>query len=323
MKRNVYITRRIPDYLLTPYREKFNFRMWEHTNLPVPKDVLYEESLKADGILCLLTETIDYDFLQHASHLKIIANMAVGYDNIDVAAAEKFGVTITNTPDVLTETTADLTFALLMATARRLVESSQFIYEDRWEKWSPFELAGTDVFNKTIGIVGMGRIGTAVAKRARGFNMEVLYHNRTRNEQAEDMLGARYVSFPRLLKKADFIVSLLPLSEETRELFNKDVFAQMKTSAIFINASRGGVVDEQALYNALLEKKIRAAGLDVFTEEPIDSSHPFTRLNNAVLTPHIGSSTQETREKMLTLCLDNLKQTFFGDGPISPVRSEG
>lgn len=260
MKRNIYVTRRIPDYLLTPYREKFNFRMWNKVNVPVPKDILYEESLKADGILCLLTEAIDYAFLQHASHLKIIANMAVGFDNIDVAAAEEFGVTVTNTPDVLTETTADLTFALLMATARRLVEASQMIYEDGWKEWSPFQLAGTDIFNKTIGIVGMGRIGTAVARRAKGFNMNVLYHNRTRNEEAELELGAAYVSFDELLGQADFVVSLLPLTEETEGKFNRDAFRKMKKSGIFINSSRGGVVDEAALYDVLRAGEIKAAG---------------------------------------------------------------
>lgn len=319
MKQNIYITRHIPDYLLTPYREKFNFRMWTEEDLPVPKEIFYQESLKADGILCLLTESIDYDFLQHANHLKIVANMAVGYDNVDVKAAEQFGITVTNTPDVLTETTADLTFALLMATARRIVESSQFIYENRWGEWSPFELAGTDIFNKTIGIVGMGRIGRAVARRAKGFNMNILYHNRSRHEDAERELGASYASFETLLGKADFVVSLLPLSDLTEKKFNHDAFEKMKETAIFINVSRGGVVDEAALYEVLRSQGIRAAGLDVFTEEPIDSSHPFTTLDNVVLTPHIGSATQETRERMLTLCLDNLEQTFYGDGPLTPV----
>ncbi|HZW69028.1 MAG TPA: D-glycerate dehydrogenase [Pseudogracilibacillus sp.] len=319
MKRNIYITRRIPDYLLEPYQEKFNFRMWQDSQIPVPKDVFYEESLKADGILCLLTETIDYDFLNHASHLKIIANTAVGYDNVDVDAANELGITVTNTPDVLTETTADLAFALLMATARRIVESSKFIYDDKWSDWSPFQLAGTDIFNKTVGIVGMGRIGTAVARRAKGFNMKVLYHNRTRNEAAEEEVAATYVSFEHLLAESDFVISLVPLSEATENMFNRQVFEQMKESAIFINVSRGGVVDEADLYEVLKEEVIKAAGLDVFVDEPISGSHPFTKLNNAVLTPHIGSATKETREKMLTLCLDNLEATFFGEGPLTPV----
>jgi len=316
---NIYVTRKIPDYLLTPYRKKFNFHMWEKADTPVPKDVLYEESLKVDGILCLLTESIDYAFLQHAKHLKIIANMAVGFDNVDVAAAEEFSITVTNTPDVLTETTADLAFALLMATARRLVESSQIIYNDGWDEWSPFHLAGTDIFGKTIGIVGMGRIGTAVARRAKGFNMNVLYHNRSRNEQAEKEVSATYESFESLLEKSDFVVSLLPLSETTEKIFNHEAFDKMKETAIFINASRGGVVDEEALFNVLKMKRIKAAGLDVFAKEPINTTHPFTTLENVVLTPHIGSSTKETREKMLTLCLDNIERMFYGDGPLTPI----
>lgn len=315
----IYITRKVPRYLIEPYEDLFQFNMWKDERTPIPKSMLYEAVLEADGLLCLLTEQIDAAFLQHAQHLKIITNMAVGYDNIDVAAAEKYNIVVTNTPDVLTETTADLTFALLMATARRLVESSHIIYENKWEKWSPFELVGTDVYGKTIGIVGMGRIGTAVARRAKGFNMDILYHNRNRNEKAEKELGAEYVTFTELLERADFVVSLLPLNNETEKKFNADVFEKMKETGIFINVSRGGVVDEKALYEALKERKIQAAGLDVFAKEPIDTSHPFTTLNNVVLTPHIGSSTKETREKMFALCLENLNHYFYGEGALTPI----
>lgn len=318
-KPTIYITRKIPEHLLDPYRERFHFRMYHEERKPIPKDMLYEEVLEADGLLCLLTEQIDEPFLRHAKHLKIIANMAVGYDNIDVAAAEKYGIVVTNTPDVLTETTADLTFALLMATARRLVQSSNLIYQNGWKEWSPFDMVGTDVYGKTIGIVGMGRIGTAVARRAKGFDMDILYHNRSRNQEVEEVLGAEYCSFEELLERADFVVSLLPLTEKTAKKFNKEAFERMKETAIFINVSRGGVVDEDALYEALKEGKIKAAGLDVFAKEPIDSSHPFTKLDNVLLTPHIGSSTKETREKMLTLCLDNLDNYFYGDGALTPV----
>lgn len=318
-KRKIYVTRRIPEYLLNPYREFFDFRMWDKEDIPVTKDVLYNEVLDADGLLCMLTESIDESFLKHANHLKIIANMAVGYDNIDVASAEKYGVTVTNTPDVLTETTADLTFTLLLATARRVVESTNTIYKNSWGEWAPFQLVGTDVHSKTIGIVGMGRIGTAVARRAKGFNMNVIYHNRSRHYEAEHELDAMYVSFDELLKQADFVVSLLPLNKETEKKFSESAFKKMKDSAIFINVSRGGVVDETALYEALKQGEIKAAGLDVFEKEPINASHFFTTLNNVLLTPHIGSATRETREKMLTLCLDNIKHTFFGDGPLTPI----
>lgn len=293
--------------------------MWEDEHTPIPREVLMREAKEADGLLCLLTEKIDRPFLDHASHLKIIANMAVGYDNIDVEAAKEKGIIVTNTPDVLTETTADLTFALLMATARRLVEANHFIYQDKWGEWSPFLLAGTDIHHKTIGIVGMGRIGEAVARRAKGFQMNLLYHNRTRKKTVEQELDVSYVSFEELLEKSDFVVSLLPLSEQTENIFDKRAFEQMKSSAIFINVSRGGVVDEKALYDALKNKVITAAGLDVFKDEPIPSSHPFTSLSNVVLLPHIGSASITTRENMLTLCLENIRAVFQHEAPISPV----
>lgn len=315
----IYITRRIPEKLLEPYKDEFTFSMWHEEDIPVPKEVLYEEVKEADGLLCLLTETIDAEFLEHAAHLSIIANMAVGYDNIDIATAKAKGITITNTPDVLTETTADLTFALLMATARRITEASAYIKEDKWGNWSPFMLAGTDVYSKTIGIVGMGRIGEAVGRRAKGFGMNIIYHNRSRHDEIENRLGATYVSFDTLLAEADFVVSLLPLTDETLDLFNEAAFNQMKPSAIFINASRGGVVDEDALYNALRDKQITAAGLDVFKQEPIQSTHPLASLPNAVLLPHIGSASVKTREKMIQLCLENISRVNKGEAPLSPV----
>ncbi len=318
-KPNVYITRKIPEYLLEPFKDRLNITMWTSESKPVPKDVLYEEAKKADGLLCLLTEKIDQTFCQHASHLKIIANMAVGYDNIDLEAAKNNNIIVTNTPDVLTETTADLTFALLMATARRLIEATNYIYNDQWGEWSPFMLAGSDIHHKTIGIVGMGRIGEAVAKRAKGFNMDILYHNRSRNLEVEKELNATYVSFEELLKESDFVVSLVPLSEATVDMFDKKAFQTMKSSGIFINASRGGVVDEDALFKALNKKIIRAAGLDVFKQEPISSTHPLTNLTNVVLLPHIGSASLATRENMLKLCLENIDLVFQGKQPKTPV----
>jgi len=318
-KPTIFITRKIPEELIAPFQSQFTITMWEDEKKPIPKEVLYEEALKADGLLCLITENIDREFLHHASHLKIIANMAVGYDNVDIDAAREYGVTITNTPDVLTETTADLTFALLMATARRLVEASNTIYENKWGDWSPFMLAGADVHDTTLGIVGMGRIGEAVAKRASGFNMNVLYHNRSRKEEVERALGLSYVALDDLLSTSDYVVSLVPMTSETKKLFNQEAFHKMKTSAIFINASRGGVVDETALFDALKHGHIRAAGLDVFQEEPIQADHPLTTLSNAVLLPHIGSATMQTREAMLKLCLENISAVFHGAKPKTPV----
>lgn len=305
-KESIYITRKIPTRLLTDFKKKYDVRMWDEAEIPVPEDVLYKEAKQATGLLCVLSDKIDAAFLEENGHLKVIANLAVGYDNIDVRTAKRLGVTITNTPDVLSETTADLTFGLLMATARRFIEASNLISEDKWTNWSPFMLAGTDIHDKTIGIVGMGRIGEAVARRARGFNMNVFYHNRNRNVLAEEEIGASYAAFDALISEADFIVSLLPLTDETYELFDETAFNRMKESAIFINVSRGGVVDEDALYNALRTGKIRAAGLDVFKEEPIASTHRFVGLPNAVLLPHIGSASNETRTNMIELCLENI-----------------
>jgi len=315
----IYITRKMPEELLEPYESIVRFDMWEDEHTPVPREVLLEKVKQADGIVCMLTEQIDQELLEQALQLKIVANMAVGYDNIDIEAAQQKHIMVTNTPDVLTETTADLTFALLMATARRLIEASDYIREDKWGPWSPFQLAGADVHHKTIGIVGMGRIGEAVAKRAKGFGMSILYYNRSRKYEAENTLGAVYTEFDTLLEKADFVVSLAPLTAETKHVFNEQAFQKMKKSAIFINASRGGTMDERALYKALQEKEITAAGLDVFEKEPIRNNHPLVNLDNVVCLPHIGSASMETRVGMFNLCLDNIALFFAGDKPKTPV----
>src|SRR5699024_3522275 len=219
--------------------------MWPSDDEPVPRDVLLAEVKEADGLLSMLSDGVNEELFEQAPNLKVVANLAVGYDNINLEDAKKYDVAITNTPDVLTETTADLAFGLLMATGRRLVESMEYIREDKWQDWSPFLLAGKDIHHQTIGIVGMGRIGSAVARRAKGFNMPILYHNRSRNMEVEEELGAKYVSFEELLEKADYVVSLVPFSAETKEIFNADAFNKMKESAIFINAGRGQTVDEE------------------------------------------------------------------------------
>lgn len=318
-KQRIYITRKLPEEMIKPYRQQFDIRMWEQEEEPVPRDVLLNEVKSADGLLCLITEKIDQELLKQAEQLQVVANMAVGYDNIDVKSAKQLGVTVTNTPDVLTETTADLAFALLMATARRLVEANTYIKADSWQHWSPFLLAGTDIHHKTLGIVGMGRIGTAIAKRAKGFGMNLLYHNRSRHPDAENALQATYTDFETLLRSSDFVMSVVPLAKETEKLFNRHAFQTMKSSGIFINVSRGGVVDEQALYDSLQTKEIHAAGLDVFSQEPIRSNHPLLTLDNAVCLPHIGSASVTTRKEMLRLCLDNLSNVLNGEGAITPV----
>lgn len=318
----IYITRKLPESLLEPYRERFQIRTWDREETPVPKDILLKEAKQADGLLCMLSDKIDAEFLETNSQLKIVANLAVGYDNIDIKVAERLGKTVTNTPDILTETTADLAFALLMATGRRLVEAHHVIRKNKWRDWSPFFLAGTDIYKKTIGIVGMGRIGGAVARRAKGFDMPILYHNRSRNESLEKELGAKYVDFDTLLQEADYVVSLVPLTDETEQLFDAEAFQKMKQEAIFINVSRGAVVNEQDLIEALTTGEIRAAGLDVFESEPITADHPLFTLENVVCLPHIGSASYETRSKMIQLCMDNFEGYFYGDGALTPVTSK-
>ncbi|MYL31337.1 D-glycerate dehydrogenase [Halobacillus halophilus] len=318
-KPSIFITRRLPAEVVEPYQEQLDIEMWPEEAEAVDRRTLLEKAGKVDGLVTMLTDRVDQELLNAGSRLGIVANMAVGYDNVDVKAAESVGTVITNTPDVLTETTADLTFSLLMAAARRIVEAGNYIKEDAWNHWSPLLLAGTDVHHKTIGIVGMGRIGEAVARRAKGFQMDVLYHNRSRKEDVEQDIGARYASFDELLKNADYVVSLAPLTDETHHMFNAEAFQKMKDTAIFINASRGALMDEKALEKALKEQQIAGAGLDVFEQEPIRADHPLVSMPEVVCLPHIGSATKETRYKMMRLCLDNVVRYFEEKPLLSPV----
>lgn len=318
-KPKIFITRRLPKEVVDLYKSKLDIEMWPEEQEPVNRDVLLRKASTCEGLLTMLTDELDEEVIQQSKKLSIVANMAVGYDNIDVALARKHKIAVTNTPDVLTETTADLAFSLLMATARRLLEANQYIKENNWNHWSPLMLAGSDIHHKTIGIVGMGRIGESVARRSKGFGMNVLYHNRTRKPKAEEEIGAEFVSFDTLLEQADYVVCLTPLTDETRHLFNKEAFRKMKDTAFFINVSRGATMDETALQEAIVSKEIAGAGLDVFENEPIDAAHPLLGLPEVVCLPHIGSATKETRYKMMRLSLDNLVRHFEGKPLISAV----
>ncbi|PWW29674.1 glyoxylate reductase [Cytobacillus oceanisediminis] len=322
MKPYIFISRKLPEDAVAILKEKYDVRMWDQEDVPVPYDIFLEEAKKADALLTMLSEPVNEEVLNAGERLKIVANMAVGYDNVDVEAASRLGVTVTNTPDVLNDSTADLTFALVLAAARRMVEAAEFVKEGSWKSWSPLLLAGQDVHHKTIGIVGMGNIGNTVAKRATGFEMEILYHNRSRKPDAEQELGAKYVSFDELLERSDFVVCLTPLTDETRNLFNRDAFKKMKKQAVFVNSSRGPVVNEQDLYKALQGGEIAAAGLDVFEEEPIGSGHPLLELKNVVAMPHIGSASMETRFAMMKLCVDNIDLVLSGNPPKTPVKKK-
>ena len=320
MKPFIYITRKLPELVIAPLQKEFEVDMWDHEDIPVPRDILLQKAENASALLTVLSDKVDPELLQHAPSLKIVANLAVGYDNIDLEAAREKGVIICNTPDVLTETTADLTFGLLMATARRIVEADRYIKEGKWKSWSPLLLAGLDIHHKTIGIVGMGSIGEAVARRAKGFNMDILYHNRSRKHEAEQTIGARYVPFDELLSQSDFVVVLAPLNDNTKGMFQEEQFVLMKETAIFINAARGPIVNEFALENALKSGDIAGAGLDVFESEPINADHPLLQFDQVVAIPHIGSSSKDTRHAMMVLCVDNIHAVLKGEQPKTMVK---
>jgi glyoxylate reductase len=320
MKPSIFITRKLPDTVIEPLNNEFEVEMWDKEDVPVPRDILLEKANEASALITMLSDKVDTELLEHAPSLKVVANLAVGYDNIDLKAAKQKEVVICNTPDVLTDTTADLTFALLMTAARRIVEADRYIKEGQWKSWSPLLLAGADIHHKTIGIVGMGSIGEAVARRAKGFDMNILYHNRSRKPEAEEKLSAVYVSLDELLAQSDFVVVLAPLTEETEGLFQKEQFQAMKKSAFFINAARGAIVNEEALTEALKTGEIAGAGLDVFVKEPIDSNHPLLSLDNVVALPHIASSSTETRLGMMNLCVQNIMAVLKGDKPKTQVK---
>lgn len=315
MKPKVYITRRIPEQILAMIESKCEVRMWQEEDVAVPREVLEKEIVDIEGLYCLLTENIDQNLLDKVPKLKVVSNMAVGYNNIDIAAATQRGIMVTNTPGVLTETTADLTFALLMATARRLIEASDYLRQGNWSTWSPMLLTGQDVYGATLGIIGMGRIGEAVAKRAKGFDMNIVYHNRSRNSEAEKNLGVKYVEMEPLLKESDFVCVLVPYTPETADLIGKDELGLMKKSAVLINTSRGGIVNESALFDALVQGTIWAAGLDVFEREPIPQDNPLLTLPNVVTLPHIGSASIRTRVEMARIAAINLCQALTGEIP--------
>ena len=312
MAEKVLVTREIPAAGLRPLEE---FDVTVLSEAPPERADLLEAASGAEGVLSTVTEKIDGTFMDAAGEdLKVIANMAVGYDNVDVEAAKTRGVIVTNTPGVLDETTADVAFMLLLAAARRLGESERVLRAGRWEWWGPKLFMGPDVWGKKLGIVGLGRIGKAVARRARGFDMKILYHNRSRREEAEEELGASYLELDELLETADFITLHTPLTDETRHLIDAPALERMKPEAVLVNTSRGPVVDEAALADALAEGRIFAAGLDVYEEEP--KVHPkLLELENVVLAPHIGSGSIETRGKMAVLAAENLAAVLRGEQP--------
>lgn len=299
--KKIYITRKLPEEIIEPLRKKFDVQMWHSETIGMTNEEIITNAKDAYALWTMLSDNIDRTLIESLPNLKVISNFAVGYNNIDIEAAKDRSIVVTNTPGVLTETTADLAFALLLATARRITEVEQEIRSGNWDSWSPMQYTGMDVFGATLGIVGMGRIGEAVARRAKGFDMNVLYHNRSRKLDAEETYGFTYAELDELLKQSDFVILLTPLTPETKGLIGERELNMMKETAAIINVARGGIVDEQALYEALASKKIWAAGLDVFEQEPVPVDHPLLTLSNVTVSPHIGSASIRTRQAMMQM----------------------
>ena len=321
-KPKILVARAIFPEALAKLEELFDVRSNQEDRIFSPEE-LQKELSGVVGALVAGSERIDANALAHAKDLKIVANISVGYNNFDVPAITAAGVMATNTPDVLTDTTADFGFALLMATARRITESEHWVRAGHWDKWSIVNNPlGMDLHHSTVGIIGMGRIGQGIAKRALGFGMNVIYHNRSHLSDADEKAcGAKYVSKEELLRTADHVVLVLPYSAESHHTIGAKEIALMKPTATLINIARGGIVDDAALAQALKEKRIFAAGLDVFEGEP--KVHPeLLKLSNVVLAPHIASATEKTRRAMVDLAVDNLRAALDGKKPPSLINAE-
>ncbi|MCP6761386.1 MAG: D-glycerate dehydrogenase [Fischerella sp. CENA71] len=308
----VFITRRLPTQLHR-LEEVANVEVWPERQAP-PYEVLLEKAKEIDGLLCLLTDQIDQQLIEVSKSLKVISQMAVGFDNIDILTATARRIPVGNTPGVLTDATADLTWALLMAAARRVVEADRFVRSHLWQTWEPDLLLGPDIAGATLGIVGFGRIGQAVARRAKGFNMRIIYTSKHKcKPELEQSLGVEFANFVSLLQTSDFVTIHTPLSAETYHLFGEAEFALMKQSAILINTARGAIVDPDALYQALRTGEIAGAAIDVTEPEPIPTDSPLLTVDNLIIIPHIGSASRPTREKMANMAIDNLIAGLRGE----------
>ncbi|MEL5987785.1 MAG: 2-hydroxyacid dehydrogenase [Kurthia gibsonii] len=316
MKPILWITCKLPEEIVEPLKSWADVREWPTVEVNMPHEKLEEIIQEADILWTIMDNRVSRELLQTAKNLKLICNLAVGYNNIDVEAAKELGIAVTNTPGVLTETTADLAFTLMLITARRIIEAADEVRNGDWTYWGVNHLAGRDVHGATLGIIGMGRIGEALAQRAKGFNMEVLYHNRRRKPQAEEAYGFSYRELDALLQESDYVVVLTPMTPETKGLIGKRELQLMKNTSILINVARGGIVQEDALYDALKNGEIWAAGTDVFVQEPVSTSHPLLTLKNFVALPHIGSATLRTRKEMMEMNIESMHDYLEGN----PIR---
>jgi len=316
----VFITRKIPTPGLDLLRKEFTIKV-SSDNCVLTKEEIIKGIKGSDGLLCLLTDPIDREVIYAEPKLKMIASYAVGYDNIDISAATKRGIPVSNTPGVLTETTAELAWALLFSVARRIAEGDRFTRVGKFKGWEPLLMLGQDVTNKTLGIIGAGRIGTAFALKSKGFQMKVIYTDEQRNEQLERELGAKKLPLSDLLKESDFVSIHVPLMKATHHLIGEKELKMMKKTAILLNTARGPIIDEAALIKALKEHWIFGAGLDVYEQEP-KIPEELKKLDNVILQPHTGSGTIETRTKMALMAAENLIEGLKGNIPPNCINKE-
>lgn len=312
----ILLTRKLHDFAVKELKKLYNVEI-NRRKIPMPKKDLLLRIKDKDGLICFPYDIIDSEIIDAAKKLKAISTYSVGYDHIDIKHATKKGVVVSYTPEVLTRATADLTIALILALLRRVVEGDRDIRHNKWKTiFGPYDFLGIDLYGKTLGIFGIGRIGKAVAKRIKGFEMNVLYHSKHRlPKSTEKYLGIRYVSLKRLFEESDIITVHTPYTKKTHDIVNLQLLKRMKPTAFLINTARGRIIKEKDLVFALQKKIIAGAALDVFQKEPIHRKHPFRRMKNVVLTPHIGSSTEETRRKMAEIAIENLILSLSGKNP--------
>jgi glyoxylate reductase len=321
LKPKVYVSRLLPKPAMDRIHSFCDAEVWEG-ELPPPREVLLEKVRNAEGLLSLLTDKVDAELMDKAPKLKVVSNCAVGFDNIDVPEATKRGIIVGNTPGVLTDTTADFAFTLIMAAARRVVEGDKQVRAGAWKTWGPMILLGQDIHGATLGIIGLGRIGATVARRAKGFGMRLLYYDVIRQKKLEGKLGIKYLELDKLLAESDFITIHTNLTAETHHLIGAKQFEKMKKTCVLVNTSRGPIVDNMALYDALRNGKIGFAALDVTEPEPLPANHPLLTLDKVIVTPHIASASVVTRTKMGLIAAENLIAGLKGKMPPNPVNAE-
>ncbi len=318
---DIFVTRKIPEVGIQKLRERHDVEVSKKSR-NLTKEELIEGVKEKDAVLCLLTDTIDEDIIDAGKDLKVISNYAVGYDNIEVECATERGIAVTNTPGVLTEATAEIAWTLIMAVSRNVVPGDKFVRQDRFEGWDPTLMIGHELHGKTLGIVGMGNIGSKVAEMSQGFDMDVIYYNRSRNEEMEEKMGARYVELNELVSRSDFVSIHVPLTDETEGMIGKEELEMMDENSYLINTARGEVVDEDTLVETLKEGSIAGAGIDVYANEPHGANPDYYDLDNVVLTPHLGSASHRAREGMALMAAENILSILEGKEPENIVNPE-